>query len=288
MSPTLRAAFWMVGAIVSFTSMAVAGRAVSHQLDTFEIMLFRSLVGIGLVLLVGRAAGTLGQVRTDRLGLHTARNLAHFAGQNLWFHALTLITLAQVFALEFTSPIWVMVLAALFLGERLTGRRLLAVALGFAGALVVARPGAGGDPLGLALAALSAVCFAGSIVSTKRLTRTDTIFCILFWLTLMQAGMGALAAGWDGDLVLPSVRTLPWAVLVGCAGLVAHTCLTNALAVAPATVVTPMDFARLPVIAVVGVLLYAEPLSPAVFLGAALIFAGNYLNVLGSKPSGTT
>ena len=279
MSRPLLAAVWMIGAIVSFSSMAIAGRAVAGVLDTFELMMYRSFIGLAIVLIVGFATGKIREVRRDRLGLHLIRNLAHFTGQNLWFYALGLISLAQLFALEFTSPIWVMVFAALFLGERLTGPRLVALALGFLGALVVARPGAGGDLLGLTIAALAAVGFAGSIVSTKLLTRTETILGILFWLTLMQAGMGLVTAGWDGDITWPPLAIWPWVVMVGCAGLLAHTCLTNALAIAPATVVTPMDFLRLPAIAVVGWAFYAEALDAWVFAGAALIFAGNYLNI---------
>ena len=270
----------MTGAVLSFSSMAVAGRAVAPELDTFELMMYRSFIGLFIVLAIALPTGKIREVRFDRLGLHLIRNLAHFAGHNLWFYALTLITLAQVFALEFTSPIWVMVLAALLLGERLTRYRLLALVLGFAGALLVARPGAGGDALGLSFAALSAVCFAGSIVFTKLLTRTETILGILFWLTLMQAVMGVVATLWDGDLAWPSAAAWPWVVLVGLAGLAAHTCLTNALAVAPASVVVPMDFLRLPAIAVVGMLFYNEPLDALVLFGALLIFGGNYLNIL--------
>lgn len=278
-SRPLLAAVWMIGAIVSFSSMAIAGRAVAGVLDTFELMMYRSFIGLVIVLAIGVATGKIREVKRDRLGLHLLRNLCHFAGQNLWFYALTLISLAQLFALEFTSPIWVMVFATLFLGERLTPVRLLALALGFAGALVVARPGAGGDIVGLAIAALAAVGFAGSIVSTKLLTRTETILGILFWLTLMQAGMGIVAAGWDGDIAWPPLNIWPWVVLVGIAGLVAHTCLTNALAIAPATVVVPMDFLRLPAIALVGAAFYAEAIDQWVFVGALLIFAGNYINI---------
>ena len=285
MSPTLRAAFWMVGAIVSFTSMAVAGRAVSHQLDTFEIMLFRSLVGIGLVLLVGRAAGTLGQVRTDRLGLHTARNLAHFAGQNLWFWALTAIPLAQVFALEFTSPVWAILLAPLVLGERLTKVGLLAALTGFLGVLIVARPDPAALDPGLVAAALAAVGFALSALFTRRLTRDQSITCILFWLTVMQAAFGLISAGIDGDIALPDGATLPWLVLISVAGLVAHFCLTTALSLAPAATVMPIDFARLPLIAVVGALVYGEALDPLVLVGGAVIVGANWLNLRLSRPA---
>lgn len=279
-SRPLLAALWMTGAIVSFSSMAVAGRALAHELDSFEMMMYRSFIGLFIVLAIGIATGKLREVRFDRLRLHLLRNLAHFTGQNLWFSALPLITLAQVFALEFTMPIWVVIFAVLFAGEHLTRPRALAVMLGFAGALLVARPGVGGDPLGLALAAASAIGFAASIVTTRLLTRTETVLGVLFWLTVMQAVMGIVATGYDGDIAWPSAAGWPWVVLIGCAGLLAHTCVTNALAVAPAIVVTPMDFLRLPVIAMIGAMFYAEPLNIWVLLGAALIFGGNYANLL--------
>ena len=279
-SRPLLAALWMTGAIVSFSSMAVAGRALSDELDSFEMMMYRSFIGLVIVLVVGFATGKIREVRTDRLPLHTLRNLGHFTGQNLWFSALPLITLAQVFALEFTTPIWVVVFAVIFAGEKLTRPRTLAVTLGFIGALLVARPGVGGDPLGLALAAASAIGFACSIVTTKLLTRTETVLGVLFWLTIMQAVMGVIATAWDGDIAWPSATAWPWVALIGCAGLLAHTCVTNALVVAPAIVVTPMDFLRLPAIAIIGAMFYAEPLNIWVFLGAALIFGGNYANLL--------
>ena len=273
------AALWMTGAIVSFSAMAVAGRAVSFELDTFEIMMYRSFIGVALVLAIGGALGRLGEVSTRNLHIHGIRNLCHFTGQNLWFYAVTAIPLAQVFALEFTSPLWVTLLAPLILGERLTRTRAIAALMGFAGILIVARPGAAELSPGLIAAAASAIGFAGSILFTKMLTRTETITCILFWLTVMQAVFGVVAAGYDGDVALPSAATLPWLVLIGCAGLVAHLCLTNALSVAPATVVVPLDFVRLPVIALVGMALYGEALDLYVFLGAAIIFVANYLNI---------
>lgn len=279
MNPTVQAALWMTGAIVSFSSMAVAGRTLSSDLSSFEMMMYRSFIGLFIILVVGTAFGKFGEIRFDRLKLHGLRNLCHFTGQNLWFNALPLITLAQVFALEFTSPIWVVVFAVLFAGEALTRPRIFAVALGFIGAMMVARPGIGGDPFWLALAASSAIFFAGSIVSTRMLTRTETTFGILFWLTVMQAVMGLVTTGWDGQITWPSLVNWPWVVVIGCAGLLAHTCLTNALSVAPAIVVTPMDFLRLPAITIIGAAFYAEPFNFWVILGAALIFAGNYANV---------
>ncbi|SHH21876.1 DMT family transporter [Marivita hallyeonensis] len=282
MSPTLRACLWMIGAIVSFTAMAIAGRAVSLDLDTFEIMMYRSLIGIVIVVTVALFARTLHEVRTQKAGLHFIRNVSHFAGQNLWFYSITVIPLAQVFALEFTSPLWVMLLAPLVLGEKLTRSQAIAAVIGFLGILIVTRPSPDTFEIGILTAALAAIGFAGSAVLTRKLTRTETITCILFYLTVMQAGLGIAFAGFDGDVALPTWGNLPWVVVIAVAGLVAHFCLTIALSLAPATIVMPIDFTRLPVIAIVGMLLYAEPLDPFVLLGAALIFGANYYNIWSS------
>jgi drug/metabolite transporter (DMT)-like permease len=277
---TLRAMLWMIGAIASFTAMAVAGRAVSFELDTFEIMMYRSLIGVVIVMVVASATGHLKDITRRHLGVQFIRNIAHFTGQNLWFFALTVIPLAQVFALEFTSPIWVLVLSPFVLGERMTPTRATAAALGFAGILIVARPfGSETVGIGVITAALAAVCFAITIMTTKRLTRSEKITCILFYLTTLQAVFGIALAGYDGDIALPSATTAPWLLLIGCAGLIAHFCLTTALSLAPATVVVPIDFARLPVIALIGAAFYAEALDVWVLVGALLIFAGNYFNI---------
>ena len=279
MNNTLKAAIWMIGAITAFTSMAVAGRAAASNLDTFEIMLYRSLVGLTIVLSVASFAGTFGQIRRDKLPLHIMRNAAHFTGQNLWFFAITVVPLAQVFALEFTTPIWVILLSPILIGERITKIGAIAAAIGFIGILIVARPDPEAINAGLISAALCAIAFALTAIATRKLTQTETITCIMFFLTAIQACLGLIFAGFDGDIALPNAQTLPWVCLIGVAGLTAHFCMTKALSIAPASVVMPIDFARLPIIAVVGIMLYDEPVDALIFLGGALIFGANYLNI---------
>ncbi|WP_171129195.1 MULTISPECIES: DMT family transporter [unclassified Ruegeria] len=279
MNAVAKAGLWMTGAIASFTSMAVAGRELSTTHDTFEIMFYRSLVGVCVVCLVLTFTGKWHQVSTHKLGQHGLRNVLHFTGQNLWFYAIGVIPLAQVFALEFTQPIWVILLSPLLLKERLTPLKVIAALIGFAGILMVTRPGTAPISLGLVTAALSAVFFALTTITTKSLTRFASIGCIMFWLTVMQAILGLVASGIDGEITLPNGSTVPFLLLVGFAGLLAHFCITNALAIAPATVVIPFDFARLPTIAIVGMLLYHEPIDLWTLLGAIVIFAGIYLNV---------
>ena len=279
----LAAAAWMVGALCCFSAMAVSGREAAAELDTFELMFYRSVIGAVVVIAALAATGKLAEVRARRMGLHLGRNVAHFTGQNLWFHAVTLIPLAQVFAYEFTNPLWVAMLAPLLLGERFRWTRIAAAGIGFAGILIVAQPWAGGEGAagfgeGQIAALGAALGFALTVMSTKVLGRTESTASILFWMTITQTFMGLACAGWDGDMAFPAA-TLPWVVLVACCGLGAHFCVTTALSKAPASIVSPMEFARLPMIAVVGMVMYGEPLEWSLGVGAALVFAANLMNL---------
>lgn len=269
----------MIGAMLSFTLMAIAGRALYGHLDTFEIMLYRSLLGIVVVLTIAWKAGTLGQINAGKVRLHVIRNVCHFVGQNLWLFAVALIPLSQLFAFEFSTPLWVALLAPFVLQEKWTPTRVMVVLVGFAGILIVARPDIAVINAATLAAALCAVGFAGTVLSTKLLARTETVTCIMFWLVALQGLFGLLCAGYDGDIALLNSQTWHWAVLVGICGLIAHFCITNALKIAPATVVTPLEFLRLPLIAVVGYLLYDEPLLLSVFIGAFIIFIANVINL---------
>ena len=279
MNVILKAALWMTGAIASFSFMAVAGRELAGEYDTFEIMLYRSVVGLIVVVSLTTLNRRWHEVHTRNIRQQFLRNIFHFTGQNLWFYAVAMIPLAQVFALEFTSPLWVIVLAPLILGEKMTRIRALAAVIGFIGILIVTRPNPQTFEIRLLAAAFAAIFFALTILLTKRLTRDNSIIAILFYLTATQLVFGLITAGYDGDIALPTAQSFPFLFLVGCAGLLAHFCLTTALSIAPATVVVPIDFARLPVIALVAMILYNEPLEIWVFVGALVIFGANYLNI---------
>lgn len=269
----------MLGAMVSFTLMAISGRSLADKLDTFEIMTYRSFIGIAIVLLIAYRAGTLGEVRTRYLKLHIIRNIFHFSGQNLWFFAILYVPLSQMFVFEFSTPLWVAVCAPLVLGERLTLIRFMAAAMGFFGILVVARPDFSDVNPAIIAAALCAVGFAGATLATKILTRTETITAILFWLTVLQAVFGVICAGYDGVMDIPRGSEWLWVLIIGICGLCAHFCITTALQLAPATIVTPFEFLRLPLITFVGVVLYGEKLEWLVFLGAFIVLLANIMNI---------
>lgn len=275
----LKALAWVSGTATSFVGLAISGRELAGSLDTFEIMFYRSIIGLAIVC-VALAASSRGfaQIRTARVKEHVIRNLFHFTGQNLWLAGIAIIPLAQLVALEFSSPIWVALLAPMLLGEPLTRRGLLAILVGFVGILLVARPEAGPLSLGHAAGLACAICFAVTNMFTRKITREDGVLTVLFWMTASQTLMGLLLA-LQGGLTLPSEGKLIWILIIGAGGLSAHFCLTKALSTAPATIVAPMEFIRLPMIAAAGMLLYAEPVMLLTFIGAGLILCGNLINL---------
>jgi drug/metabolite transporter (DMT)-like permease len=275
----LTAALWMIGAMVSFSVMAIAGRELAGHLSTFEIMLYRSVIGFVIVVSVISITGRFYEIKTNRLWLHLLRNIAHFSGQNLWFLAVAFIPFSQLFALEFSTPIWVALLAPFFLNETLTRSRLAAVVFGFVGVLIVARPDVSAISPAILAAISCAVCFAGSMMATKKLTADQSTSCILFWLTAMQLVMAIGFTGYDGHVTLPQGINILWVGAVGLGGLTAHFCITKALSVAPAIIVMPLDFMRLPLVAVIGFLFYGEALEWPIMLGAVIILAANVVNL---------
>ena len=271
--------FWMLGAMISFTLMAVSGRELFSSLDTFEIMLYRSLVGILLVLAFGKYFKTLHQIRVENLSLHFIRNISHFGGQNFWFYAIALIPFSQLFAFEFSTPLFIVFIAPIFLGELLTKGKLFAAGIGFFGIMLVARPDLNTISWALIAAFLLPICFAATAIATKLLTRKFSLTCILFWLVIMQTVFSLICTGYDFDIKIPTRTDLPFLLVVSVTGLTAHLCMTKAFSLAPVSVVMPIDFVRLPLISMVGYLFYNEVLTWYIVLGSVLVFLGNYINI---------
>ena len=280
MSPTLRAAFWMSGTLASLIVMALGGRELSAGMSTFEMLFFRSLIGLAVISVLLSRSGWA-QIKSEKVGLHIIRNSAHYVGQFGWFYGIALLPLAQVFALEFTLPIWTAILAPVLLGERLTGTRIAVIVIGFTGALIILRPGMVPIDTATLVVLVAAFGFATSHTLTKKLSRTDSALSILFYMTLVQLPMGLVPS--LSDWVWPTLAHAPWLALIGVTGLTAHFCMVRAFLHADAIVVIPMDFLRLPLIALIGLIFYAEPLDIWVLIGGAVIFAGNFLNILKDK-----
>ena len=276
----LKAAFWMAGWLTAMLVMAIAGRETTRELDVFQILEMRSVIGIAMLYPLIHLGGGFGKLKTTRPRQQIGRNIVHYGAQFAWFKALTLIPLAQVISIEFTMPIWTAILAVAFLGERMGLWKNLAVALGIIGVVVIVRPGANEIVPGQLIALAAAVGFAISVAMVKSLTRTDSVLTIMFWMLVIQSAIGLHPAldVWRW----PSAYVWAWIIVIAFCGTYSHYCLTRAMLYADTTIVVPMDFLRVPLAALAGWLLYGERLDTLTILGAALILAGNLLNLKGA------
>jgi drug/metabolite transporter (DMT)-like permease len=270
----------MIGALLSFSVMAVSIRELARAgLSIFEILAIRSGVAL-LVLLV------LLLVRADlrayalprRMGLHIFRNTIHYASQFSWALSLTMLPLATVFALEFTMPAWTALLAVWFLHERMTLSRAGVVVLGLIGVLVILRPGIANFNPAAILVLLAAFGYAITMITTKKLTMTEPTFSIIFWMAVIQFPLSLIGSDSGAFLQFDSRHILP-AIGIGTAGLTSHYCLANAFRSGDATLVVPLDFMRIPLIAIVGWAFYGERLDIFVLLGALIIVSGVLWNL---------
>ena len=266
----------MSGALLSFLMMAIAGRELSDTMNTFQIVLVRSAVALSVVMVIVFRTG-FGAIRTDKWRIHLIRNTIHYGAQFGWFLGVSLLPLATVFAIEFTTPIWAVLMAVVFLKEKMTMGRTVAVGFGFIGMLIILRPGAEVFDIGSIAVLLAAMGYASAYTFTRFLGRTDSPLVILFHMMAVQTLIGLGPGLWVW--VTPQPVDTVWILLVGLMAISSHFCLAKALSLAEASVVVPIDFLRLPLIAVIGFLIYNEAIEVVVFAGALIIFAGNYYNI---------
>jgi len=217
----------MAGWLTLMLVIAVAGREATRELAVFQVMELRSVIGLFLLWPLVHMSGGWAALRSQRLREHGVRNVVHYAAQYAWFAALTMIPLAQVVAIEFTMPIWIILLAAAFLGERITPWKVLAVALGLLGVGLIVRPSSAGLSPGQLVALAAAVGFAVSVTMVKSLTRTDSALAIIFWMLVVQSLLGLLPALWVWRW--PSATGWGWVIVVAFCGTFSHYCMARAM-----------------------------------------------------------
>ena len=270
----------MVGALLSFSVLAVSIRELSKDgFSIFEILLVRSggiLTILSVLMIVRPELRAL--TRPQRMKLNFLRNIIHYVSQYAWATSLTMLPLATVFALEFTMPAWTALLAVWFLRERMSPSRAGVVVFGLIGVLIILRPGiAGFNPAAL-LVLGAAVGYAITMITTKKLTNTETTFSIVFWMGVIQFPISLIGSDLHAFLHLRPWDAIP-ILGIATAGTAAHYCLSNAFRFGDATLVVPLDFMRIPLIAVVGWALYGESLDVFVLLGALIIVVGVLWNL---------
>jgi drug/metabolite transporter (DMT)-like permease len=275
------AALWMAGWLALMLIVAIAGRETTRELNVFQIMEVRSLLGLCMLYPLIHLNGGFRAMKTARPLQHLGRNLIHYSAQLGWFYALTLIPLGEVVSIGFTMPRWTAILAASFLGERMTAGKIAAIVLGIIGVIVIVRPATGAINPGQLIALGAAVGFGVSVAMMKSLTRTEKTVAIIFWMLVIQSAAGFFPALYVWRW--PSAYVWGWLVVIAVCGTFSHYCMARAMLYADATIVLPMDFLRVPLTAAAGWLFYSERLDALTVFGAALILAGNLLNLRASS-----
>jgi drug/metabolite transporter (DMT)-like permease len=275
-SDQTRAVLWMFGGMLSFSLMAISGRELSVELSTSQILFVRSLVGLFIMVIVMSCIGW-GQVKTGKIRIHILRNIAHFLGQYAWFYGIALISLVEVFALEFTMPFWAAILAVVMLGERISLKRTLSIGLGFFGVLIMLRPGLQIISPAALVVLGAAFLYAFAHTFTKYLSGFDAPAAIVFYMAAIQFVIAIVF--FFRDPLWPSLNLLPWTIGVGVFALTANYSLTRAFKISDLSVVMPVDYLRLPFIALVGFVFYDENPEVWVLVGGAIVILGSWLNL---------
>jgi drug/metabolite transporter (DMT)-like permease len=272
-SGTTRGALWMSTAVVLFSMMTILIRMVVDTIPSYEIIFVRGMVSMAILApwLIRQGIGALA---TRRLPLMLSRGALTSIGLVTWIYALARLPLAEVVALHFTLPLFGVILAVIFLREKIDSHRWAATATGFIGMLVILRPGvAAVDPVAF-IVLFSALAYAGTGVVTKVLVKTESSAAIVFYVSAFTALAFAVPCALDWVAPTP----MQWLMLLGVAllNVLGQSFLNRSFVAADASFVMPFDFLRLPIAAIAGVFLFSEHPDIWTFAGAAIIFAATY------------
>ena len=260
----------MIVALFMFTLMGICIRLSAEHLPVIEVVFFRNFLAVLILLpLVARVGfGTLYMRRPKLFFLRAAINAV---GMFCGFTALTLIPLAQMTALSFTTPLFVTIGAVLFLGEIIRARRIAAICVGFFGTLIILQPGVVDVTAGSFLALVHALTIALASLIVKVLTRSDSQHAIVTWMVVMQAPLALIPSLWVWEW--PDLLT--WGFLWGMAlsGTIAHLCFTQAFSLVDITSLQPLEFIKLPFAVILAWVVFAEWPGVWTFVGGAVIFA---------------
>ena len=279
-SPVVLAALWMLVTLSSLLMLAIAARELSATISTVQMITVRNAVSFVLICVLLQGSGWA-QVKTRQGSLHLVRAVSHLVAQYAWIVALAAIPMTEVFALEFTGPVWTVVIAAVVLGEKINRFRILTLVLGLTGVLIILRPGFQQLYPAHFIVIFSALCFSLANVLTKKLVAKNSPLNIIFYVTSIQFIITVVPA-WTA-WTTPNPTEWLWMAVMGVVSVTAHYSFAKAFSHADAMVVIPMDFLRLPLAGVVAWILYQENLDPFVIIGAVVMFSGNFINIRAEK-----
>ncbi len=272
LSDPIKAALLMVAGMLAFSAMSALVRLAGEQIPSLEVAFFRNFLAV-LIFLPLLARKGIGIMHSPQMGVHMLRAALGALAMISFFTALTLIPLAKATALGFASPFFATLCAVVVLGERIAIHRIGALIVGFAGVMIVLRPGYVEMSFGAGLMLLSAMLIGVAAVLVKKLSQTDTPEAIAIWMVVLQTPITFIAALFVWEW--PTLPTLGLLLCLAFTGTIGHLCWTRAIAMADVSQLQPLEFAKLPFVAVIGFFVFAEVPSAWVWIGGAVIFAAN-------------
>ena len=263
----------MTGAAVIFAVTFGVVRHLSATMTVPEMVFFRGAFGV-VAMLPWLARAGPGALRTRRPKAYAIRALAFYAGFMCWFYGLAHMKLADATALYFTTPLFTVVLASWVLKERVGRHRWAAIIAGFAGAVIIVRPGA--VELGLPVAAvlMAAVMFGVANVTVRALVKTERPSVVVFYDFALQMplALGPAIYFWG----YPGAQELVWLFVLGVVSAASQQCFARALAAAPTAAVMPPFYLQLPFVAAIGLVWFGQVPDGWVWLGAAVVGVASY------------
>lgn len=273
--PMVVGAAWMILAAGLLGVLSMLVRNISADLHPFEIAFFRNLAQLVLMVPWVLAAG-IAVIYTKRIWAHVRRSIFGIGAMLIWFSVLTMMPIAEATAISFSAPLFTTAGAALFLGERVGARRWSATLFGFIGVLLIIRPGFHEVGVPQMLALLAAVLIAGSMLSNKSLTRTESPNAMVVWMGVIMSlfSLPPAIAVWSW----PQGEVWAWLLLLGIVATLAHLAINRAYVAADASFVSPFGFLQIPIIAGIGFIAYNEVPDMWTWLGSGVIIvSGIYI-----------
>ena len=264
---------WMLGFIINISIMAISIRELSLKYTSFEIQNFRNIFSIIIIILIFMVTKNT-NLNTFQLKNNFIRNIFHFIGQSAWTWGLTVLPLAVVFSLEFTMPIWAVIIAIVLLKEKITLNKICFLIIGLMGTWIIFMPDTKYIGFYNIIVLCSAITYAIAHNFTKKLTTTDSILSILFFMSIIQLPFSLVGSLIIGNLQYNIMMEIPLIILLTVTSLLAHYSLSSALKYSDASVVLPIDYIRLPLIVFIGWYYYDEIISTNVVIGSILIIFG--------------
>jgi S-adenosylmethionine uptake transporter len=267
-SGPMRGAVFMLISAFSFATMAGMIRYLGDHLHPFEVAFFRNVVSLALMapwVLRGGLAG----LHTSSIRKYGLRGLASITGMLCWFYGLATMPIAEATALSFTAPIFTSIAAVFFLGEHIGIRRWAAIAIGFAGAMIILRPGVSTFSLSALVVLGGSAAVACSVIMVKILSRTEPSSLIVAYMGIYLVPMSLIPALFVWTT--PSMSDWFWLIFIGVVATIGQLGMTHAYAATEATVVLPFDYTRLPSAALIGYLAFGEAPDIWTWLGATVI-----------------